>query len=478
MRIKNVFPKMVLVLGVVSILLASMPTGVAAEDCLSYVGGQNNGDCGLFGGGPLGRAESGFDYQAWEDAGWTVTANENTDTGDVNITRTHPADDTTNGDRWETKVHYNGKTGEYEEERIVIHPDGSTESSTHEGTISGDMFPRTHKTSETHMTPDGRKSTTAYRPDGSQSSVVAWDGTGRKYADNEYDANGNMTSSESWDADGTHYKNTFDANGNMIASEKTGPDGTKTVTTYGPTGSSYSVTTDPEGHVTKVTKADGYGDRYTATFSGDCVMDPRIGHFGQIIKGSGCHRTSLTSFEPKTGKEEVIRYDQDGNVISDTGGKDQIKADVLGQIEGKPSGDLAGGQVKLPAGMTQQPVNGNVNFQPMPRGALPGGKSGISSVIPGGQSTGPATPDLGAKKIPGTVTTLPLQITPKTDSNLKVDLKGKLNVTPGSKSVGKIWKGGGVSKVNVQSQAVQQNKFKANYKRWRSSAGASGPIVK
>jgi hypothetical protein len=447
MTIKQEFPNMLLVLGVVSILLASMPTGVVA-DILDWFGETAEvGD-------PLG-SPSRSDQQAWEDAGWTVKSNENTDTGDINITRTHPADDTTNGDRWETRIQYNFQTGSYGEERIVIHPDGSTVSSTYEGTISDDGITPTHKTRE-----------------------VATDANGRKFSDNRYGANGKMTSSESWDEDGTHYKNTFDANGNMISSEKTGPDGTKTVTTYGPTGSSYSVTTDPEGHVTKVTKADGYGDRYTATFTGDCVMDPRIGHFGQIIKGSGCHRTSLTSFEPKTGKEEVIRYDQDGNVISDTGGKDQIKADVLGQIEGKPSGDLAGGQVKLPAGMTQQPVNGNVNFQPMPRGALPGGKSGISSVIPGGQSTGKvfqsgvsAEKKLQADALQRFKDKIKIQ-----DSS--VSQKSKWGVKTGSQSASQTYKINAANKLKFQTQAVQQNKFKANYQRWRSSAGASGPIVK
>jgi hypothetical protein len=460
MRIKQMFPSMLLVLGLVSILLVSMPGGVAYPfpwDNYPPTGG------------------TGVDAdKAAQDAGWTVKRNENTETGDVDITRTRQEPGTLDPDQWTTNISYNTKTGEYREERIVTHPDGSVDSATYKGTRGDDGTTDTHKVSDTHITQDGRKTTTTYYPDGSTKEVVSWDGSGRKYADNKYDDNdGRMRASESWDKDGTHYKTTYDANGHMISSEKTtpGPNGAKTVTHYLPAGASYSVTTDANGYVTSVSEVDGYGNVETAHFTGDCVMDIRLEHYGQILEGPGCHRTSLTRYDVGTGKTVVTKYDPNGRVISGTptGDKDQVVADILGQIEVKPQGDLTGGQANLPAGMTQQPpvkVNGNV--QPVPVGVLPVGKSGISSVTPANQSTGQTSQGIHPAHI------LPGRLPTKSAGNLNVSSKSKLNVTPGSKSVGKIWQSGGVSKLNVQPHVVQQNRINSKFKNWGSSAGSSG----
>jgi hypothetical protein len=179
----------------------------------------------------------------------------------------------------------------------------------------------------------------------------------------------------------------------------------------------------------------------------------------------------------KAVEKELITPGQLKKTGETDGGKQKLQAEVLQQIEDKQRGDLTGSKATSQTGM-EQPFREKFKVQPLPVGPLQVGQKEKLGVIPRSQSAGKMYQgmDSGKKKLQ-TEAVQPfkekLKVRPQQVGPLQVGQKEKLNITPRSQSTGKIFKGGAAAEKMHQTQAVQQNKFKANYQRWGTSAGSS-----
>jgi hypothetical protein len=235
-----------------------------------------------------------------------------------------------------------------------------------------------------------------------------------------------------------------------------GSDGTSETRNYnppclkGPCKPTSTSTYDPKGGL-------GYGSTVTCDGQGKCTkrveaMDPST------------RKRLQAEFQPKVQPPATTTPKDKPPLVP--GGKDQLKADVLKQIEDKPLGGLGVGKEKLKTGgivdqFKNRAAAVELNPQPLPPGP-------------------PPPPD----KLGGNVQfdkKFQTGVTQQIKDKLKVQestvgQKSKSGVKTGSQSASQIHKIDAASKLKFQTQAVQQNRINSKFKNWGSSAGPSGAV--
>jgi Bacterial SH3 domain len=307
-----------------------------------------------------------------------------------------------------------------------------------------------------------------------------------------------VTTTKSKSSDGSNITVTKDSFAGVTATKTVFPDGRSSFVTVGPDGSHGVLETSADGKSTLSRSFDANGHLTTIQ-----TQDFRTGDFKATFFGPDGRPTLVSTKDGKTGKETTVNCDAPGkcpdftnsttlpnlktggaaaqafknkavavdpkkllsvpgtNQLKDKAklqstkvGAKNIQAEVLGQIEGKPVGNLTGTKTKLKTGMLEQfkKPGETVGLNPQP---LPPKDTSVKV--------------LKEKLKVGTGNQ-------KLQTNLTHGRTEKLNVMPFSQSVGKNFQfqSGMASKPKVQTQAVQPFKANTNVKNWGSTAGASG----
>jgi uncharacterized protein YraI len=375
----------------------------------------------------------------------TTTKTANPDGPKTTTTNTTPDAPITTTEVDPVKItHADGSTTTEEHVVTTTKAKGSDGSNT---TVTKDSFAGT--TSTATVFPDGRSSTVSLGPDGSR---VETNTDGKSMQSRWFDAKGNLTAQETRDnGTGITKKTIFGPDGkpNNSVITRDPVTGTSTITTLRPDGSPerqdrFDASNRPIG--TTLCNAPGKCPDPTKT-----IATQDLQKLNKLQSGAAqALKNKAIAVDPKKllsapGADQLkdrAKF-QDNRI-----GAKKIQADVLGQIEGKPAGDLSVGQKSLSTGVLGGKAV-ELNPQPLPPGPPPppdklGGKIQVDKKL----QTGATQQFKDKVKV----------------QDLKLGQKWKLGAGSGSQSTGQISKINAASKLNFQTQAAQQNKFKSNHR--------------